>query len=158
MVTQEEFLKKHPAISPDKIGLVKEKQKQTQIKYAQDMTELEGNLLSYFKKPMSIIDPDTGIEIARMVKPSIQQIEMLTMPPKSIPIDISKYEKEKQVEYARIGMEHTKKQFEILAEIVVQPEHNKEWWLEHGSPEFLVLVQFTINKYMNDLGNKMENF
>lgn len=142
------MLKKHMK-KPDEVKKSMAQIEKAKAKYSKEMSEVEENLVEYFKKIDPVLDPATGKCVAWSKRPSMKQLEQMGPFEMDESLTIEKQNK--------LQMEWAKNQIKIIAELIPIPKHDWEWWWEKAGLDFVLLYQAHIGGLMAKLATNIEN-
>ena len=148
--TKEEFLAKHPPLTPEEVKKRLKEQKRAKDIYSKDMGEVEKNLLGYFEVLEPIADPETDQILAWMKVPSnmlLDEYYQLT----GGETDPNKLSEE------QIG-KIKNKEYQMMVDFIMIPKRDLEWWKKHLNPRFSMLFRLKLESMFEELGVVAENF
>jgi len=151
-LSKEEFLEKHPPLTDKQI---KEKFKDARMakdKYTKEMKEIEKNLMGYIEISEPLIDPETDNILAWVKLPTMMELENF----------YGQFGETKPEEYEVMSKEEKLKiinrQYELMAEMIVTPKHDAEWWKTHSNMRLLKLFSVKLEQIFEEMGVATENF
>jgi len=152
---QKQFLEKHGGKTEEEVRKEIADKEKAKEKYTADMGIVEANLLGYLERPEPVKDPDNPEKtILVMRRPYFEELKKLLPPELADAMqnpDAPKITKEKLEEYDN-------QFFGIIADLVVVPEHDSEWWKVHFNGKLAKIIQKEFAQMLQDMGIEMENF
>lgn len=147
------FLQKHPPLTDEQKEQAKIDNVQSKKYYNVALNEIEQNLMNFFEKEEAIVTPDG--QVIAMIR-QVPYWEMVSLVPTPL-MDKSLSEEEKR-ELVKGSEEYQKMVFIMMEKMVSKPEHDKEWWMENATPDFIVVFTESIEKMFSRLENDVGFF
>ena len=154
-LTKEQIIAKHKK-TPEQLELEKREQEKLKQEYALKNVEYEKNLIEYFSRTKPILD-ENGKPIALMRYPSYAELVSMIPPelrqyrndPSKVPPDMLTEMEEKYAD----------QQFEIIANLVVEPKKPADWWKrQSGILRFVKLFNDTFEEIVKETGMQATDF
>lgn len=154
---RDKFTEKHPPIPDEEIPEKIKDREDAKAKYTRDIQKIEDNLTVFFEKDYPMIDPESG-EVLCWIK-DIQYFKLLAMIPDEVLEEMDKAEDEVDMAYIIKQLkEHSDNTFKIMAEVIVIPKHDWEWWKEHSNQTFLDLFNDFLEKRITKINQDVSFF
>jgi len=116
------------------------------------MKEIEKNLMGYIEISEPLIDPETDKILAWVKLPTMMELENF----------YGQFGETKPEEYETMNKEEKLKiinrQYELMAEMIVNPKHDAEWWKAHSNMRLLKLFSIKLEQIFGEMGVATENF
>ena len=151
-LSKEEFLKKHPPLTDKQ---VKEKFRDAKLakdKYTKEMKEIEKNLMGYIDISEPLVDPETDVVLAWVKLPTMMELEKF----------YGQFGETKLEEFENMTREqklkYANRQYDLMAEMIVNPKHDAEWWKQHSNMRLLKLFSIKLEQIFEEMGVGIENF
>ena len=149
-----EFLARHKPMKPDDIEKSFVSAEKSREKYSKDIIEIESNLTRFFQKEDPIIDPGTGKVLAWVREAPLKELQIYAL---ELQESVEKIKPEDLQRMLNEDPELIKKQYALMANLIVKPKHDAEWWAEHATQDFFMLFEITLEK-MTNKGMNEANF
>jgi len=145
------FVEKHTK-TPEEIKAEIRTMEEAKKSYTQDVTALEQNLAKFNEVADPLIDPISGNPLCWVKRPTQQEWE--DMVPDEELLKVERIE-DIPPEMARKYKDH---QFEMMAKLIIKPNHDAQWWKEHANLVFQELFQIHLTDVYRKLGVMVGNF
>ena len=146
----EEIAKKHSqGKSPEEL---EKEQDELKEEVALNGLSLEQELLSFSDKFDDLIDPESEKVLCRVKRPSSEQNKRF------IPPELAKYRKNPEEIPYEVAVKYEDGMYELMAELIVEPEHDAKWWKTNTGDEFMALFQAHLFNVKKKLGEKVQSF
>ena len=156
---EEEFLERHLPLTDEQLKKQMEDTEEARIKHDEEMAIIEDNLVNYFQQTDPLVDRDTNKVLAIVRRPSQKEIETLMLVPEMPPeTELNKMSDDERMKVANRIVHSIRNQYEVIAELIIKPRHDAEWWVKNAPPQFLSLVNQHIQDKMEEMAGKAANF
>lgn len=117
-----------------------------------DAAVLEQNLKKFNKTADPLVDPETGLALCWIRRPTNDELEAL------IPAELLEYRNDPESVPPATMEKYRDFQFDMMAELITNPEHDSKWWKANSNQVFQRLFQIHLSGVLEDLGISAENF
>jgi len=148
-----EFIRKHKPLTKDEITKKFKEQDEAKKAMTTDALILEKNLTEFNKITDPLVDPASGNVLCWIRRPTQQEWEAM------LPSEILEYKGKTFEEIPNeIWTKYKDFQFEMMAKLIVTPEHSAQEWKERSNLVFQQLFQIHLAGILELLGISAENF
>lgn len=151
-LTHDEILKKHKPLTEEQLREYKEKVEEKKAKYTLEMSQIEANLLQFLERPRVVYDSETKKPILYLRDITFNELKQM------IPPEMAEYVNKPEMIDKEKAEEYDRKFYEIIADLIVKPKHDAEWWRLHMTTKLMRIIQEEIVRMLEDIGVEMENF
>lgn len=144
------FSDKHKPLSDEDVRAKKTDMENARKKYSRDAHEVEKNLLNLFNRDLPIIDTETDTAVAYIM--DVPYFKILNSIPMDIMEEFEKPNPNKTKIYSAIQEGKFDQIYEIMADYITIPKHDKQWWKENATEHFKDLV----NEHIAQSHKKMD--
>lgn len=131
------LVKKYANKTPEE--MVKE-QEDLEEEVAIRSTSMEQAIHKYSSKTDEMKNPDTQEIMAVVKRPTAEQYR------RTIPPQLAKFKDNPEDIPYELGVEYEDDLYELMSEMIVQPQHDAGWWRKNTGPEFMMIFQAHIVK------------
>jgi hypothetical protein len=151
-MSKEEFIRKHKPLTKKEIEEKFKLQEEAKKSMTTDAVVLEKNLMDFNKISDPLIDPATGKVLCWIRRPTQQEWEEM------LPTELLEYKNKLEEIPTDIWTKYKDLQFEMMAKLIVNPEHTAQEWKERSNLVFQQLFQIHLAGILELLGITAENF
>jgi hypothetical protein len=144
------FVKKHARTS-EQIAEDIKKLEETKKDLTQNSASLEANLREFNELTDPILNPNNGKPMCWVRRPTQAEWEEM------IPAELMKYRDAEKVP-EDIIKKFADHQFEMMAKLIANPEHDAKWWKMNSNIMFQEMFQIHLTDMYRKLGIDVENF
>lgn len=149
-IKKQSFLNKHKPMNSKQIEQKLIENEDAKAQYTTDMTALEENLRNFAEKTDPIVF--RGKPLCWVKRPSKAQFEKL------IPPDMMKYKNSPDSIPKAEADKYENLIYEMMAELIVNPKHDANWWKANSPLIFIPLFQAHLNEIYELVGIDIANF
>jgi hypothetical protein len=150
MSEKQSFMNKHKPLSTKEIDKKFSDNEAAKSTYTHDMATLEENLRNFNEKTDPIVL--NGKPLCWVKRPTKDQFERL------IPPELMKYKNSLETVPKEISDKYEDQIYDLMAELIVEPKHDKSWWKVNSPLVFIPLFQAHMNEVYELVGINIENF
>lgn len=151
--------------------MVKSKEKELAEKYAnktpEEMVEeqeslerevivaskaMEQEISSFSIKIDELINPVTKNVMCKVKRPTASQWKQL------VPPELAKYKEDPKSIPIELAEKYESLVYDMMAELIVQPQHPAQWWKDNTTYDFVALFQEHIMKVFDKMSENIGNF
>jgi len=153
MVKKPELLARHKKLTKKDVEAHVKASKERKDKLTQDAAILEQNLVKFNLITDPLVDPETDTVLCWIRRPTQEEWEEM------VPADLLEYRGKAMEEIPEdIWSEHKDFQFAMMAKLITNPKHDKDWWKAHSNLVFQQLFNLHLSAVLELLGISAENF
>ena len=147
--SKKDLLKKYATKSEEE--MVKE-QEDLEKEYKLASVQMETEIANFSTVIDELKNPNTEKVMCKVRRPMTEEWRKL------IPEDVLKYQgKESEIPIEK-AQEYEDLVYTMMAELIVQPKHDMEWWKANTSHEFVYLFQEHLMKVFEKMEKSVNNF
>lgn len=147
-----QLIEKHKPMTKADVTETFKQQAEMKKSFTTSAIELEANLTKFNKIVDPLVDPESGNPLCWIRRPTTSEYEEMIptelLAYKNSPDSIPKETLDKNQDF----------QFDMMAKLITNPEHDAKWWKAHSNLVFQSLFQKHLSGVLEDLGISAENF
>ena len=151
-MSKDEFIRKHKPLTKKEVEEKFKLQEEAKKTMTTDAVVLEKNLMDFNKITDPLVDPATDKVLCWIRRPTQQEWEEM------LPTELLEYKNKLEEIPTDIWTKYKDFQFEMMAKLIVNPEHTAHEWKERSNLVFQQLFQMHLAGILELLGITAENF
>jgi hypothetical protein len=152
MNRNEKLLRKHRPMSNKDIENKILENKEIKKEFSTDATVLKANLQKFNQITDPLVDPESGLELCWIRRPTAQEFEAL------IPSELLEYRNSPDAIPKEVADKHENFQFEMMEKLIVNPIEDWKYWKANSNQVFQFLFNKHLNSLLEKLGIDVQNF
>jgi len=151
-MSKDEFIRKHKPLTKKEVEEKFKLQEEAKKTMTTDAVVLEKNLMDFNKITDPLVDPATDKVLCWIRRPTQQEWEEM------LPTELLEYKGRPEEVPIDVWTKYKDFQFEMMAKLIVNPEHTAQEWKERSNLVFQQLFQMHLAGILELLGITAENF